>query len=433
MTAIILLAIVLSIALGYLTKINIGFFAIVFAYLIGAFGLDLSTSDIIDMWPIQIFFVILTVTLFYGFAMVNGTLEKVANRLLFWSRKIPWALPMVIFLVATVIAAMGAGFYTVLAFMAPMALMMSVRTGISSTIAAMAVNYGALAGANFMTSQSGVIFRGLMEHSDVSRQDAFSNATAIFVTTMIVPIVVIGLYMLFFRKHLNITIEVEEPEPFDRKQKQTLTLVLLLMGILLIVPMLAQLIDNSTLSFIADRLDISFLAMLFTVIALLLRLGDQKAVLASVPWNTLLLISGVGMLIEVAIEAGVIDLLSEWVSTSIPIWLIPLAVTLIAAFMSVFASTLGVVTPALFPIVPAIASATGISPVVLFVCIVMGSQATAISPFSSGGSLVLGSRPHEIGERSLMNSLLFRAIPAGLAVVAIGSFIVRGVLSNDLI
>src|SRR5699024_11453866 len=251
MTVLVLTAIVLSIALGYLTKINIGFFAIVFAYFIGAFAMDLSTSDIIEMWPIKIFFVILTVTLFYGFAMVNGTLEKVASRLLSWSRKIPWALPIVIFLVATVIAALGAGFYTVLAFMAPMALMLSVRKGISSTIAAMAVNYGALAGANFMTSQSGVIFRSLMEHSGVSSHDACSNSTAIFSTTMVVPIVDIGGYMPFIRKHLNITIEVDEPEPFNRKQKQTLTLVLLLMGILLIVPMLAQMSSNGALTYVS--------------------------------------------------------------------------------------------------------------------------------------------------------------------------------------
>src|SRR5699024_12341153 len=140
MTVLILTAIVLSIALGYLTKINIGFFAIVFAYFIGAFAMDLSTSDIIEMWPIKIFFVILTVTLFYGFAMVNGTLEKVASRLLFWSRKIPWALPLVIFLVATIIAALGAGFYTVLDFMLSMSLLLSISTWSITTIPAHIVN-----------------------------------------------------------------------------------------------------------------------------------------------------------------------------------------------------------------------------------------------------------------------------------------------------
>ena len=429
MTALIILSIVASIALGYATKINIGFFAIVFAYLIGAFAMDIPVSEIIAMWPVKIFFVILTVTLFYGFAMANGTLEKVANWLLYRSRNIPWALPLVVFLSATLIAALGAGFYTVLAFMAPMALMLSVRTGMSATVVAMAVNYGALAGANFMTSQSGVIFRGLMEDNGIDKQQSFANSTAIFVATMIIPLVVIGTYMLTNRKAINIKVEATKPEPFNTKQKQTLALILTLMVIMLAAPILSQATDNETIIALADKVDISFLAMAFTVIALLMKLADQKAVMATVPWNTLLLISGVGMLISVAIEAGVITQLADWVSGNIPEILIPMAVALISAFMSVFASTLGVVTPALFPIVPAIAESTGIEATVLFVCIVMGSQATAISPFSSGGSLVLGARPQEIEESKLMNGLLFKAIPAGLGVVILGTFVANGVLS----
>ncbi|CDI40993.1 membrane protein of unknown function [Tepidanaerobacter acetatoxydans Re1] len=55
---IVVLAIVISIALGYKTKINTGFFAISFAYIIGCFFLDLKTGEIINMWPIKIFFVI---------------------------------------------------------------------------------------------------------------------------------------------------------------------------------------------------------------------------------------------------------------------------------------------------------------------------------------------------------------------------------------
>lgn len=48
MTLTIVIGIVLAIFLGYITKINIGFYAIAFAYLIGAFGLGLDTSDIIN-------------------------------------------------------------------------------------------------------------------------------------------------------------------------------------------------------------------------------------------------------------------------------------------------------------------------------------------------------------------------------------------------
>ena len=63
---IVVLAIALSIALGYKTKINTGFFAIVFAYIIGCFCLGLKSKDIVAMWPIQIFFVIFGVSLFYN-------------------------------------------------------------------------------------------------------------------------------------------------------------------------------------------------------------------------------------------------------------------------------------------------------------------------------------------------------------------------------
>lgn len=429
MTLLIIIAILLSIAIGYKTKINIGFFAIVFAYLIGSFGLDLSASQVIGFWPIKIFFIIFAVTLFYNVAMVNGALEKLANHLLYACRHFPMMLPLAIFASATIIAALGAGFYTVLAFMAPMTLLLCQKTGMSKIIGGMAVNYGALAGANFMTSQSGVIFRGLMEGVDISPTQAFTNATAIFVATLIIPIVVIGSYLLFNHKKLNIQITAEKPLSFDPKQKQSLILILTMMSIVLVLPILHIIFsNNATIAFLNSKIDIAFMAIIFTVISLLLKLADEKKVIAMVPWSTLIMICGVGMLIEVAIKAGVIDVLSQWVSTNIPLWIIPIAMCVIGACMSLFASTLGVVTPALFPIVPAIALATGYNPMILFVCIVVGAQSSAISPFSSGGSLILGSTPQGTDQPALFNDLLFRAVPLGFGAALLATIVIQGVL-----
>ena len=429
MTLTIMIAILLAIAIGYKTKINIGLFAIVFAYLIGSFGLDLTASQVVNFWPIKIFFIIFAVTLFYNVAMVNGALEKLASHLLYACRNFPILLPLAIFASATVIAALGAGFYTVLAFMAPMTLLLCQKTGMSKIIGGMAVNYGALAGANFMTSQSGVIFRGIMEGVGVEPAQAFTNSTAIFVTTLIVPIVVIGSYLLFNHKKLNINITAEKPAPFDPKQKQSLILIITLMAVVLIIPILNLIMPhNHLISFLNSKVDIGFMAIIFAVISLLLKLADEKKVVAMVPWGTLIMICGVGMLIEVAIQAGVINELSDWVSTTIPFWVIPVAMCVIGAFMSLFASTLGVVTPALFPIVPAIAVATGYNPTVLFVCIVVGAQASAISPFSSGGSLILGSTPQAVNQSELFNDLLFRAVPLGFIAALVAAVVVQGVL-----
>src|SRR5690625_4043654 len=429
MTLIITIAILLSIAIGYKTKINIGLFAIIFAYLIGAYGLDMSAAQVVDSWPIRIFFIIFAVTLFYNVAMVNGALEKLASHLLYACRNFPILLPLAIFLSATIIAALGAGFYTALAFMAPMTLLLCQKTGMSKIIGGMAVNYGALAGANFMTSQSGVIFRGIMEGVGVGPDQAFANSTAIFVATFLIPIAVIGGYLFFNHKKLDIQITAEKPEPFEPKQKQSIVLIVMLMAIVLVIPLLNLIFpDNETISFVNSKVDIGFMALIFAVISLLLKLADEREVVALVPWGTLIMICGVGMLIEVAIQAGVIDVLSDWVSTNIPFLIIPLAMCVIGACMSLFASTLGVVTPALFPIVPAIAAATGYHPAVLFVCIVVGAQASAISPFSSGGSLILGATPQGINRSDLFDDLLFRAVPIGFLAALAATLIVQGVL-----
>lgn len=429
MTMLILAALAISIGLGYVTKINIGFFTIIFTYLIGCFGMGLKPSEIIELWPVKIFFIIFSVTLFYNFALANGALEKLASHLLYKCRKFPQLLPLAVFFASTIIAALGAGFYTVLAFMAPITLLLCRKTNMSMIIGGMAVNYGALAGANFMTSQSGIIFRSLMESVGVDAATGFSYATGIFVVTLIIPIVVLGLYTLWNRNSNSIHIEDTQPEAFDDKQKKSIALILGMMALVLIFPILNLLMpDQHTIAFLNSKIDIGFIAIIFALISLFMKLADEKKVMALVPWNTLIMICGVGMLIALGVKLGVITQLSDWLANNVPVWLIPILICLISAVMSVFSSTLGVVAPTLFPIVPAIALASGLNPLVLFLCIVVGAQASAISPFSSGGSLILGSAPADVDKNQLFNQLLFRAVPVGLVAALIAVFILKFVM-----
>lgn len=422
MTAYVLAAIVISILLGYTTKINIGLFAIAFSYLIGCFGMQLKATEIIELWPLKIFFVIFAVTLFYNFPLANGALEKLCSHLIYKCRHFPAFLPLVIFFVATIIAGLGAGYYTVLATMAPMILLLSEKTRLNIIIATLALNYGALAGANFVTSQSGVIFTELMRGAGVANDNAFTYALGIFAATFLVPTVLLGGYSFMNAKNSKVAIDATLPEPLDRKQKQSIVLIFLMMAIVLIVPILHLLMpQSSSIAFLNSRIDIGFIAIFFAVISLLLKLGDEKTVIALIPWNTLIMICGVGMLIGLGVEVGVIYQLTDWLSTNVPIWMIPVLVFVISAIMSIFASTLGVVAPALFPMVPPLAVASGLSPVLLFVCIVLGAQSSSLSPFSSGGSLMLGASQDVIDKDQLFLALLFKAVPIGIVtgIVAI--------------
>lgn len=418
MSFIVVAAIIAAIALGYKTRINIGLFAIAFAYIIGCFVMGMSPSEVIGMWPLKMFFIIFAVCLFYSFAIVNGTLEKLSEHLLYRCRNVPHLLPYAIFLTAALIAAMGAGYYTVLAFMAPITLMLCEKTRMSLIIGAMSVNYGALGGANFVSSQSGIIFRSLMTNSGIAEEVAFINSFGIFASTMLIPLVVITV-LVFFTGHKKTmqgaNIAVSAPTAFNQQQRTTLWLTLLMMTLVLLAP-IAHLIfpDSATATFINSKMDIGLIASVFSVIALMLKLGDERKAMATVPWGTLVMICGVGMLIAIAIKAGTIDMLASWIGTNVPASLVPLAFGVVAALMSIFASTLGVVTPALFPIVPAIAANMSIDPMIIFICIVAGAQATSISPFSSGGSLMLGACPTEEARSGMFSQLLFRAAPIGI-------------------
>ncbi|EPV1370377.1 SLC13 family permease, partial [Acinetobacter baumannii] len=303
------------------------------------------------------------------------------------------------------------------------------KTNMNMIIGGMAANYGALAGANFMTSQSGIIFRSLMENTGITSQTAFSYSSGIFVLTLIIPIAVLGIYTLWNRKSNSIVIEDQKPEPFDKKQKQSIFLIILMMSIVLVFPILHLVFpDVKTISFLNSKIDIAFLAITFSLISLLMKLADEKKVIALVPWGTLIMICGVGMLIALGVKLGIITTLSEWLANNVPVWVIPVLLCLISAIMSVFSSTLGVVAPTLFPIVPALALTSGLNPLVLFICIVVGAQSTAISPFSSGGSLIMASAPADIDKTKFFNQLLFKAIPVGVIAALIAIFALKFVM-----
>lgn len=422
---IVVLAIAISIFLGYRTKINTGFFAIFFAYLIGCFFLDLKSADVIKMWPISIFFVIFAVSLFYNFALVNGTLEKLSAHLLYACRSFPQLLPFAIFFAATLIAGLGAGFFTVMAFMSPITLLLCEKTGLSKIIGAVAANYGALAGANFMTSQSGIIFKTLIDAAGFT-DNAFAYTTTIFITTLLIPLFVIPGFLFFTKngKSFNKTITIEKPTRFDTKQKTTLYLILFMVLMVLAAPILHMLLPHSQLvAFINSKMDIGLISISLAVIAFMLKLADEKQVIAKIPWDTLIMICGVGMLISIAIKAGTIEILAGWIGANIPLFLVPIALCIIGGIMSFFSSTLGVVCPALFPIIPSIVEATGLNPMLLFTCVVIGAQSTAISPFSSGGSLLLSSYHKEEDRDIFYSQLLLHSVSTCLIAATVASIL----------
>ncbi len=436
LSLLIIASIALAVFLGYKTKINTGLFCIVFAYAIGCFVMGMSTKNLIASWPTNTMFVILAVSLFYNVAAANGTLEKLSRTLLYACRSFPGLLPYALFFVAVILSIMGAAYFTVLAFLAPITLLICEESKLDKLTGAVAINAGALAGGNFPTAALGVVFRGLMDtayenNPQLTPIDSFSSTIMMCGLAIVSSLIVITVFRFGVKANREIGkgVVFTKPDTYDKKQKQTLTLIFVMMAVVLVFPLLKMFLPNvEIISTIAGKVDVGLVAMVFATIALLMNLAPQKEIIAKVPWNTILMIAGAGMLIAVAVEAGTIQMLSDWIGSNVPTFLIPIAFSLVGAVMSFFSSTTGVVCPALFPLIPGLAAATGLSPIALFACTVLGAQSSAISPFSSGGSLILGSCGKEEDRNTLFNRLLFVAVPISVGLCAVYNLIVSFIL-----
>ena len=436
LSIIIIAAIALAVFLGYKTNINTGLFCIVFAYAIGCFVMGLKPKALIAYWPTNTMFVILAVSLFYNVAAANGTLEKISRSLLYTCRKFPGLLPYALFAVAVILSVMGAAYFTVLAFLAPITLLICEESKMDKLTGAVAINCGALAGGNFPTAALGVIFRGLMDTAyegtpELTPIDSFSATMGLFGLAILSSLIIITACRYGIKANRNIGkgITFAKPEAYTKPQKQTLYLIIAMMITVLVFPLLKLLVpSNATISGIAGKIDVGLVAIIFAVIALLMKLAPQKEIIARVPWNTIIMIAGAGMLIAVAVEAGTISMLSNWIGANVPTVLIPLVFSIVAAIMSFFSSTTGVVTPALFPLIPALAAASGLNPTILFTCTVLGSQSSAISPFSSGGSLCLSGCTNEEQRNELFNRLIFVAVPISVSITAVYNVIISRIL-----
>ena len=92
-------AIVVAVALGERLKMNTGIVAMFFAFLIGYFLLGKQIEEIITYWPVDIMFYLLSISLFFNYAALNGTMEVLGRKMLgvLGGRRalVPWAITLV--------------------------------------------------------------------------------------------------------------------------------------------------------------------------------------------------------------------------------------------------------------------------------------------------------------------------------------------------
>ena len=158
------------------------------------------------------------------------------------------------------------------------------------------------------------------------------------------------------------------------------------------------------------NLNIGFTALSGAVILLLLGVTTEKEALATVPWGTIIMVCGMGIMVSTVSHAGGITYLTNALTpfinsdTATPIMVAS------AAMMSSVASAMGVVMPTLIPVAIGLGNNLGIEPSSLIYGVVLGAHLSTVSPFSTLGALSLSSVDNSVDKHKMFVQLIGWAI-----------------------
>src|SRR5439155_16464930 len=123
---------------------------------------SLGIKDVVAGFPSDLFLTLVGVTLLFTQAHVNGTLDRVSRIAVKCCRGNVGMIPVMFFLLAFGLAAVGAGNIASAALIAPMAMAVAWRAGIPAFLMTIMVAHGTLAGALSPVAPTGLMANNLI-------------------------------------------------------------------------------------------------------------------------------------------------------------------------------------------------------------------------------------------------------------------------------
>ena len=132
---------------------------------------------------------------------------------------------------------------------------------------------------------------------------------------------------------------------------------------------------------------------------------------AQVDVARVLVVCGMSMMINLAVETGIADLMGGWLGSNLPTMLVIPVIVLLAGLLSFITTGPAVIFPLFIPMFPALSAATGISVIALTAALFAGTGATGMSPFSQGGAMAItGCKDEKVRESLWSKQLIFAGI-----------------------
>lgn len=396
-----IIVLVAAIALAFIFKVNTGLVAVMAALVVARIG-GVSDSFLIKSFNNSQFIMLLGVMYLFCLAQDNKTLDLLAKKVIALCKGRVKLFPLILFLIAAVLSAIGPGLISVTALMAVIVVALARETDTEPIRLLPFATLGSFAGGLSPITPSGIVAMSVAEQNGIFGLALPLNIKMALTNVLFAAI----LYFFVFKWHRHKTAKTESNgekiPPFSAKQWLTLA------GIVA-VAVLATVF----------KVNVGLAAIAVSVLLTMMGVADEGNAMKKVPWNTLIMITGVGILISLVTELGGIDLLSNALSAIMGPKTASALIAVLAGVMSWVSSASGVVMPTLIPTVPTIvASMEGLSVMDLTVGLCVGAHMAALSPLSSCGGLMLSAYSSSEGitaqDRNRMFASLFAMSAAGL-------------------
>lgn len=413
-----LLALLAAIVIGYISKKNIGIISIGFALIIAEIY-GISVKQLNSGFSTSLAMSMIGVTYLFGVVRSNGALEKVANRLVHIAGDRKWMLYIIMYLLGFFLCAVGPGAIPVLAIIPVLAVPLALSAGANPVLLSLIGQIGVQSARMSPITPEAVVVQDLMNVQGIE-----GSTIPLMVCLIVTEWVLIVACCFIFRggnikSELAIDMSNYQDEPLTGQNW------IALLGMLFMIVMV-----------LAFKWNVGYTSFLVGSFLVVIRVGHEKESLKYIPLNTILLILGVGILMNIVKISGGLEIMASSLSmvmndvTAAPVMVI------FAGFMSFFTSGLGVVFPTLIPIAGALSDQIGANAVELVAMVVIGGTVTGFSPVSTAGALIMASvsqyeevaakfKPRYLFVKLFMVAIVAMIISAIFAILPVYSFICR--------
>lgn len=370
-----LIFLVVAIAIGTIFKKNTGIVSIALALILARIT-GISDSELIKTFNSSLFIMLLGVMYLFCIAQDNNTLEIIAKKAVLLCKGKVKLIPIVLFVLSAVISAIGPGLISTTALISVLAIALATETKVEPINFMLFGSLGAFAGGLSPITPSGIVAITVSEASGITGVEL---PVALFMFLVMLLMAVI-LYFFVFKWHKyketeNATCNLEDKTEFKLQHLATI------IGIVLVAVI-------STIF----SVNVGLISFVVAVILTICGFANEKNAMQKISWNTLIMITGVGILISLVTKLGGIDLLSDGISLLMGEQTASAIITVLAGVMSWVSSASGVVMPTLIPTVPDLVATVGnVNPIALVTGICVGANVAAFSPLSSCGGLMLAA------------------------------------------